>query len=85
MGICVNAYDVCMYISLANQCNGTCVFLFGLSVLLQHHFYLLNLLLLGARITAVASTQGVYYSTDFGKTFTKSATAPALSWRTIVG
>jgi len=39
----------------------------------------------GAIITAVASTDGVYHSTDFGKTFTKGTLPSGNSYRSIAG
>jgi len=39
----------------------------------------------GQYITAVVSNVGIYYSIDFGKTFTKSTTAPMKDWFAITG
>lgn len=39
----------------------------------------------GARITAVASTDGVYYSDDFGKTFSKGTLPSGVSYKSLAG
>ena len=39
----------------------------------------------GAVITAVASTDGVYHSTDFGKTFTKGTLPSGNSYKSLAG